>query len=108
MKQVWSARRSVPNHGWTPLGECQCIVNFELTSLMRISFNNLYVIDLATSYYVDVSWNFCRRKSLKTMAQVKLQKLESYLQEVEDFVHPKITLEQYMTRPHLAGNIEYY
>lgn len=60
---AWSSRRSY-QPPWVETSQwIQCIVNFE-SSLMRINFNIFYVIDLATSYCIDLSWNFCRRKSL--------------------------------------------
>lgn len=34
---------------------------------------------------------------------MKLKELESHLQEVEEFENPKILLEQYPTRPHIAA-----
>ena len=34
---------------------------------------------------------------------MKLKELESHLQEVEEFESPKILLEQYPTRPHIAA-----
>jgi len=34
---------------------------------------------------------------------MKLKELESHLQQVEDFEKPKILLEQYPTRPHIAA-----
>ncbi|XP_023329741.1 methyltransferase-like protein 5 [Eurytemora carolleeae] len=37
------------------------------------------------------------------MARMKLKELESHLQEVEEFESPKILLEQYPTRPHIAA-----
>eukprot|EP00088_Acartia_fossae_P017872 TRINITY_DN2022_c6_g1_i2.p1 TRINITY_DN2022_c6_g1~~TRINITY_DN2022_c6_g1_i2.p1 ORF type:complete len:212 (-),score=23.11 TRINITY_DN2022_c6_g1_i2:587-1222(-) len=37
------------------------------------------------------------------MARMKLKELESHLQEVDDFDEPKILLEQYPTRPHIAA-----
>jgi len=37
------------------------------------------------------------------MARMKLKELESHLQEVEEFDSPKILLEQYPTRPHIAA-----
>jgi len=37
------------------------------------------------------------------MAKVRLKQLESYLESVDDFESPKILLEQYATRPHIAG-----
>lgn len=37
------------------------------------------------------------------MTPIKLNKLEQYLQDVEPFESPKITLEQYMTPPHIAA-----
>jgi len=37
------------------------------------------------------------------MARMKLKELESHLQEVEEFDKPKILLEQYPTRPHIAA-----
>jgi len=37
------------------------------------------------------------------MARIKLKELESHLQEVEEFENPKILLEQYPTRPHIAA-----
>jgi len=37
------------------------------------------------------------------MARMKLKELESHLQEVEEFENPKILLEQYPTRPHIAA-----
>ena len=38
-----------------------------------------------------------------TMARIKLKQLESNLEMVDDFDQPKILLEQYATRPHIAG-----
>lgn len=40
------------------------------------------------------------------MARIKLKQLESYLESVDDFEEPKILLEQYATRPHIAGEIQ--
>jgi len=37
------------------------------------------------------------------MARMKLKELESHLQQVEEFEEPKILLEQYPTRPHIAS-----
>jgi len=37
------------------------------------------------------------------MAKIKLQKLQSYLQDVDGFTDPKLELEQYETTPHLAA-----
>lgn len=37
------------------------------------------------------------------MARMKLKELESHLQQVEEFDAPKILLEQYPTRPHIAA-----
>jgi len=37
------------------------------------------------------------------MARMKLKELESHLQQVEEFDTPKILLEQYPTRPHIAA-----
>merc|ERR1719228_645045 len=37
------------------------------------------------------------------MARMKLKELESQLQQVEEFDVPKILLEQYPTRPHIAA-----
>jgi len=37
------------------------------------------------------------------MARMKLKELESHLQQVEGFEEPKILLEQYPTRPHIAS-----
>jgi len=37
------------------------------------------------------------------MAPMKLKQLEQHLQEVEGFENPKILLEQYPTRPHIAA-----
>jgi len=37
------------------------------------------------------------------MARMKLKELESHLQQVETFESPKILLEQYSTRPHIAA-----
>lgn len=37
------------------------------------------------------------------MARMKLKELESHLQQVEEFEDPKILLEQYPTRPHIAA-----
>jgi len=37
------------------------------------------------------------------MARIKLKELESHLQQVEEFEKPKILLEQYPTRPHIAA-----
>eukprot|EP00088_Acartia_fossae_P069462 TRINITY_DN9079_c0_g1_i1.p1 TRINITY_DN9079_c0_g1~~TRINITY_DN9079_c0_g1_i1.p1 ORF type:complete len:213 (-),score=38.69 TRINITY_DN9079_c0_g1_i1:238-876(-) len=37
------------------------------------------------------------------MARMKLKELESHLQQVEEFDEPKILLEQYPTRPHIAA-----
>jgi len=37
------------------------------------------------------------------MARMKLKELESHLQEVDEFENPKILLEQYPTRPHIAA-----
>jgi len=34
---------------------------------------------------------------------MKLKQLEQHLQEVEGFENPKILLEQYPTRPHIAA-----
>jgi len=37
------------------------------------------------------------------MARMKLKQLEQHLQEVDEFDEPKILLEQYPTRPHIAA-----
>ena len=37
------------------------------------------------------------------MKKLKLKELESRLQEVDGFEKPKLLLEQYPTRPHIAG-----
>jgi len=37
------------------------------------------------------------------MARMKLKELESHLQQVDEFESPKILLEQYPTRPHIAA-----
>jgi predicted RNA methylase len=37
------------------------------------------------------------------MARMKLKQLEQHLQEVDEFEEPKILLEQYPTRPHIAA-----
>uniref|UniRef100_A0A674JDG0 Methyltransferase 5, N6-adenosine n=1 Tax=Terrapene triunguis TaxID=2587831 RepID=A0A674JDG0_9SAUR len=37
------------------------------------------------------------------MKKLKLKELESRLQQVDDFENPKLLLEQYPTRPHIAG-----
>eukprot|EP00088_Acartia_fossae_P039577 TRINITY_DN41205_c0_g1_i1.p1 TRINITY_DN41205_c0_g1~~TRINITY_DN41205_c0_g1_i1.p1 ORF type:complete len:211 (+),score=64.29 TRINITY_DN41205_c0_g1_i1:359-991(+) len=37
------------------------------------------------------------------MARMKLKELECHLQEVDEFEDPKILLEQYPTRPHIAA-----
>ena len=37
------------------------------------------------------------------MAPMKLKELECHLQEINEFEHPKILLEQYPTRPHIAA-----
>jgi len=37
------------------------------------------------------------------MARMKLKELESHLQQVDEFDEPKILLEQYPTRPHIAA-----
>jgi len=37
------------------------------------------------------------------MARMKLKELECHLQEVDEFEKPKILLEQYPTRPHIAA-----
>uniref|UniRef100_A0A670HVC5 Methyltransferase 5, N6-adenosine n=1 Tax=Podarcis muralis TaxID=64176 RepID=A0A670HVC5_PODMU len=37
------------------------------------------------------------------MKKLKLKELESNLQQVDDFENPKLLLEQYPTRPHIAG-----
>ena len=37
------------------------------------------------------------------MARLRLRQLETYLESVDDFEDPKILLEQYATRPHIAG-----
>jgi len=37
------------------------------------------------------------------MARMKLKELECHLQEVDEFEEPKILLEQYPTRPHIAA-----
>jgi len=37
------------------------------------------------------------------MARMKLKELESNLQQVEEFDQPKVLLEQYPTRPHIAA-----
>jgi len=37
------------------------------------------------------------------MARMKLKELEGHLQEVDEFEEPKILLEQYPTRPHIAA-----
>lgn len=35
---------------------------------------------------------------------MRLKELENHLESVDDFEQPKILLEQYGTRPHIAGN----
>lgn len=37
------------------------------------------------------------------MKKLKLKELESRLQQVDGFEKPKLLLEQYPTRPHIAG-----
>ncbi|XP_062577496.1 rRNA N6-adenosine-methyltransferase METTL5-like [Saccostrea cucullata] len=37
------------------------------------------------------------------MAKMKLQKLQSYLEDIDEFDNPKILLEQYPTTPHIAA-----
>uniref|UniRef100_K7F2N1 Methyltransferase-like protein 5 n=1 Tax=Pelodiscus sinensis TaxID=13735 RepID=K7F2N1_PELSI len=37
------------------------------------------------------------------MKKLKLKELESFLQHVEEFEHPKLLFEQYATRPHIAA-----
>lgn len=37
------------------------------------------------------------------MKKLKLKELESCLQQVDTFENPKLLLEQYPTRPHIAG-----
>ncbi|XP_046387844.1 rRNA N6-adenosine-methyltransferase METTL5 [Ischnura elegans] len=39
------------------------------------------------------------------MARLKLRVLEEYLQTIEGFERPKIHLEQYVTRPHIASHL---
>lgn len=39
------------------------------------------------------------------MKKLKLKELESRLQEVDGFEKPKLLLEQYPTRPHIAGRV---
>ncbi|KAG8234860.1 hypothetical protein J437_LFUL013362 [Ladona fulva] len=39
------------------------------------------------------------------MARVKLRVLEEYLQELDVFENPKISLEQYVTQPHIASHL---
>lgn len=39
------------------------------------------------------------------MKKLKLKELESCLQQVDTFESPKLLLEQYATRPHIAGKI---
>ncbi|XP_052868971.1 rRNA N6-adenosine-methyltransferase METTL5 [Anopheles cruzii] len=41
------------------------------------------------------------------MACIKLKKLETLLQSVDDFVKPEVKLEQYMTPPHIASQALY-
>ncbi|XP_067405371.1 rRNA N6-adenosine-methyltransferase METTL5 isoform X2 [Emydura macquarii macquarii] len=41
------------------------------------------------------------------MKKLKLKELESCLQQVDDFEHPKLLLEQYPTRPHIAACMLY-
>ena len=38
---------------------------------------------------------------------MKRKELECYLEEVKQFSHPKIELEQYPTDPHLAASVLY-
>ena len=38
---------------------------------------------------------------------MKRKQLESYLQDVAQFSHPKLELEQYPTDPHLAASVLY-
>lgn len=38
-----------------------------------------------------------------SMAKMRLRQLENLLESVDDFEEPKILLEQYATRPHIAG-----
>lgn len=40
-----------------------------------------------------------------TMARIKLRALEECLQELEGFESPKVKLEQYVTRPHIAARM---
>lgn len=39
------------------------------------------------------------------MKKLKLKELESCLQQVDTFESPKLLLEQYPTRPHIAGEV---
>ncbi|XP_077779958.1 LOW QUALITY PROTEIN: rRNA N(6)-adenosine-methyltransferase METTL5 [Podarcis muralis] len=41
------------------------------------------------------------------MKKLKLKELESNLQQVDDFENPKLLLEQYPTRPHIAACMLY-
>uniref|UniRef100_A0A182FB22 Methyltransferase-like protein 5 n=2 Tax=Anopheles albimanus TaxID=7167 RepID=A0A182FB22_ANOAL len=43
----------------------------------------------------------------RRMACIKLKTLEEYLQGVEDFDSPKVSLEQYITPPHIASQVLY-
>jgi len=40
------------------------------------------------------------------MKKLKLKELESCLQQVDTFESPKVLLEQYPTRPHIAGKVQ--
>lgn len=40
-----------------------------------------------------------------TFTMVRLKELESWLQELQGFDTPKVTLEQYQTPPHIAAHI---
>lgn len=44
--------------------------------------------------------HFLKKKKMK---KLRLKELESRLQQVDGFEKPKLLLEQYPTRPHIAG-----
>lgn len=43
------------------------------------------------------------KSQILSMKKLKLKELESCLQQVDVFENPKLLLEQYPTRPHIAG-----
>lgn len=43
------------------------------------------------------------KSQVLSMKKLKLKELESCLQQVDVFENPKLLLEQYPTRPHIAG-----